>query len=106
MILLAIIVIVAIAVAGSALPVLGRALALRRRLQKLSDNQLFVALGAAHTAAESLPRSTAALQAQIAALTRAVQSVREAIRMVRGTTISARAHDAKSSWAALLDLLC
>ena len=87
------------------MPVIGRALALKRRIERMGDSQLFVALSASQTSAENLPRVISALEMQVDALQRALQSLREALDLWAGLNVFSQARAVTHSFRALIDAL-
>lgn len=96
---------VALGVVCSFIPVIIQVLKLKSHVAKLADNQLFVALSASQTSAESLPRSIAALGEQVEALQRAVVHVREALKLLSNLQVVSELRALKNSFRALIDAL-
>ena len=90
---------------ASIIPVVGKALALQRRLERLADSQLFIALSAAQTDASSLQRSIPELEKQVAALQSALASLRDAIVALRNLPLYQEIRDVRASFAALAKAL-
>ncbi|MFN2527508.1 MAG: hypothetical protein ABR584_02190 [Candidatus Baltobacteraceae bacterium] len=104
-ILLVFLVAVALIVAASIIPVAGRAIALKRRLQRLADSQLFIALSAAQTDASSLQKSIPELQREGAALQAAAFALRDAIAEAKSLPLVAQVRDVRAQFRALVDVL-
>lgn len=96
---------VALLVAASVIPVVGLSLALKRRLEKLADNQLFIALGAAQTDASSLQRSLPALESETVRLKAAAGSLREALRAWTELQTFSQLRELRTEFRALLNVL-
>jgi len=96
---------VTLAVALSVVPVIGRALALKRRLDRLKDHQLFVALNAAQTDLESVERSFGALSAHARALRSALDQITESLAAIRRVAHPDGLAELKTQFASLLGVL-
>jgi len=96
---------IALLVAASIIPVVGRAIALKRRLDNLADRQLFIALGAAQTDASSLQKSIPELQREVAALQAAGFGLRDAVAEAKRSPLVAQMRDVRAQFRALVDIL-
>ena len=95
----------ALLVAASIIPVIGKALALKSRCEKLADGQLFIALGAAQTDASSLQRSLPALEREVAALQLATTRLHESLGSWRHVDTFAEVRDLRTKFHALINAL-
>ena len=96
---------IAIGVGFSIVPVIGRALALKRRLNALSDSQLFVAMSAAETDFTSLQRSLAKLTAQLDAVKVAFDAARLSIALTAASPIGGHVRSIKTAFRELLEVV-
>lgn len=96
---------IALVVAASIIPVVGKALALKRRLKNIADSQLFIALSAAQTDASSLQRSIPDLERQVAALQAAAVALRNAVAEVKQLPLVAELRDVRAQFRALIEVL-
>lgn len=91
--------------AVGAVPVIGRAMALQRRLERLQDAQLFVSASAAPADFASLKRSLEALTVQVQALTAGFAAVRAAFSSFPVAILKAQAADLRTAISDLRSVL-
>ncbi|GAC1393070.1 MAG: hypothetical protein NVSMB31_11980 [Vulcanimicrobiaceae bacterium] len=103
--LLALVGLVFLGMAISVIPVVGQALALKRRISTLEDNQLFVALSGAQTDLESLKRSFGALSSHVGALRVALDRITDSINSIRRLGLTKEIGQLKAQFRSLLSVL-